>query len=219
MVAAILREMNMLIYIVRHGETNLNIHAVMQGWIDEPLNENGRKLAAITGHKMKGIHFDECFSSPLVRAKETVEIILNESGNEIPIFTDDRIKEIYFGDMEGKQLSEMGDSGKLFFNDPFNFIGFPNGERIQDVCKRSQAFLKELMSRDDGKTYLIGTHGCALRAMLNWLYDDPSDYWHGHVPYNCAVNIVEVKEGEARLIADDIIYYDQDLIVDLYRRE
>ena len=145
MVTAILREKNMLIYIVRHGETNLNIHAVMQGWIDEPLNENGRKLAAITGKKMKGIHFDECISSPLVRAKETVEIILRESGNDIPIFTDDRLKEIYFGDMEGKQLSEMGEPGKLFFTDSFNFVGFPNGERIQDVCERAQSFLKDLI--------------------------------------------------------------------------
>ena len=51
---------------------------------------------------MRGIHFDECISSPLVRAKKTVEIILRESGNDSPIITDDRIKKIYFGDIEGK---------------------------------------------------------------------------------------------------------------------
>lgn len=104
-----------------------------------------------------------------------------------------------------------------FFYDPFNFCGFPNGERIQDVCGRTQEFLKELIKRDDGKTYLIGIHGCALRAMLNYLYKDPSDYWHGHVPYNCCVNTVEVKNGLAKLIADDKIYYPTQMAVDRYK--
>lgn len=86
----------MLIYLIRHGETDLNTLGVMQGWIDEPLNEGGRKLDAITGRKMKNIRFDCCISSPLLRAKETVKIIPRESGNNVPVLTDDRIKEINF---------------------------------------------------------------------------------------------------------------------------
>nr|CAI9744699.1 Alpha-ribazole-5'-phosphate phosphatase (EC [uncultured bacterium] len=208
----------MKIYVVRHGETDLNAKKVMQGWLDEPLNQNGRDLAALTGQAMKaeGIRFDECISSPLSRAKETVEIILRESGNSIPVATDDRIKEISFGEMEGRKLSEMGEEAAAFFSDPFGFPGAPGGERIRDVCERTQAFLRELISRDDGKTYLIGIHGCALRAMLNFLYDDPGDFWHGHVPYNCAVNIVEACNGEVRLTADDKIYYPVEFIVDRY---
>jgi broad specificity phosphatase PhoE len=77
--------------------------------------------------------------------------------------------------------------------------------------------LKELIAKDDGKTYLVSTHGCALRAMLNFLYEYPEDYWHGHVPYNCCVNIIEVKNGAATLIADDLIYYDQDIAIDRYK--
>lgn len=206
----------MLIYMVRHGETALNVQGIMQGWLDEPLNKAGRDLAAITGQGMRGIHFDACISSPLKRAKETVEIILRESGNDIEVTTDDRIKEINFGDFERKPMSEMGEAGRLFATNPFLHKGFPNGEQIQDVIRRTQDFLKELIARDDGKTYLLGVHGCAVRAMLNFLYDDPSDYWHGHVPYNCAVNIVEAEGGVARLIADDKIYYPEELIVDRY---
>ena len=205
-------------YIIRHGETALNARAVMQGWIDEPLNQNGRDLAVMTGQAMKDIHFDCCISSPLKRARETVEIILRESGNDIPILTDDRIKEINFGDLEGRRLTEMGEAGMLFYKDPFRFAGFPNGENFQDVCKRTQAFLKELIARDDGKTYLIGAHGGALRAMVNFLYPDPDDFWRGHAPYNCSFSIVEAENGEARLIAEDKVYYDQSLIVDHYNK-
>lgn len=207
----------MKIYIIRHGETALNAKGVMQGWLDEPLNENGRALAQVTGREMRGIRFDGCISSPLLRARETVEIILQESGNDIPVETDERIKEINFGEMEGESARQMGEAGKLFLTDPFRYPGFPGGEKIPDVCRRTQDFLKELIARDDGKTYLIGIHGCALRAMLNFLYDDPSDFWHGHVPYNCAVNIIETKDGRPRLIAEDRIYYDPSLIVDRYR--
>ncbi|MBQ3488259.1 MAG: histidine phosphatase family protein, partial [Clostridia bacterium] len=60
--------------------------------------------------------------------------------------------------------------------------------------------------------------GCALRAMLNYLYEDPSDFWHMHVPYNCAVSIVEGRNGRGRLIGDDVIYYDRSQIVDRYAK-
>ena len=209
---------SMMIYIIRHGETDMNARAVMQGWTDEPLNQSGRDLAALTGRAMRGVHFDGCFSSPLIRAKETAEIVLRESGNDIPVITDDRLREIGFGVMEGKKLDEWGEAGLLFFTDPFRFEGFPNGERVQDVCRRNQDFLQELAARGDGKTYLIGSHGCALRAMVNSLYPDPSDFWRGHAPYNCSVTLVEVTDGVPRLVEEDRVFYDRSLIVDHYRR-
>ncbi|MCR4616269.1 MAG: histidine phosphatase family protein [Clostridiales bacterium] len=208
----------MNLYIIRHGETDLNAKGVMQGRLDEPLNQSGRELAVLTGQAMKDIRFDYCISSPFDRAMETVKIVLRESGNNIPISTDDRICEIDFGDIEGKKLEEMGPEGYMFYMDPLHFKGFPNGEKVTDVCERTQEFLKELIAKDDGKNYLIGTHGCAVRAMVNFLYDDPSDYWRGHAPYNCSVNIVTVENGVPRLAAEDKVYYDESLIVDHFKQ-
>lgn len=211
----------MLIYIVRHGETNANDKGYLQGWSNDHLNENGRALAHITGKALRGIAFDECFSSTLDRAKETAEIILEESGNDIPIRFDDRIKEVNMGEWErlkyrpGEREVDA-EAIRLFFGEPGSFPGFPGGETLGQLCERTQDFLKELIARNDDKTYLISTHGVALRAMLNMLYEDPDDFWHGHVPYNCAVNIIEVNDGEARLIGDDKIYYDNDKAVDQY---
>lgn len=214
----------MLIYIVRHGETRSNVEGLLQGWTNDPLNKNGIKLAEITGRGMRNVHFDACISSPLLRARQTAEIILRESGNGlVSISFDDRIKEINMGNWEGKKFRpgerEVDENEiKMFFTDPFHFRGCPGGETIQQVCVRTQAFLKSLASNDDGRTYLLTTHGFALRAMLNFLYDDPSDYWHGHVPYNCAVNIIEVKDNTIKLIADDKVYYDISDAVDLYEK-
>lgn len=213
----------MLIYIVRHGETRSNVEGFLQGWTNDPLNDNGVKLAEITGQGMRGIKFDCCISSPLIRARQTAAIILRETGNNIPISFDDRIKEINMGDWEGKKFRpgerEVDEHEiKMFFTDPFHFKGCPEGETIRQVCERTQEFLKELIAKDDGKTYLVTTHGFALRGMLNFLYEDPTDYWHGHVPYNCAVNIIEGKNGAGRLIADDKVYYDLGDAVDQYAK-
>ena len=207
----------MKIYILRHGETDLNSTGVMQGRLDAPLNKSGRELAALTGRAMKDVRFDCCISSPLSRAVETARIVLAESGNDIPVLTDERILEIDFGALEGRSIAEMGDAGLPFFADPLGFAGFPDGESIRGVRERTQEFLKELIKKDDGKTYLISSHGCAIRAMLNFLQSDPSDFWRGHAPYNCCVNIVEAEGGKARITAEDKVYYDPSLIVDHYK--
>lgn len=205
----------MRIYIVRHGETEANKKGYAQGWTDVPLNENGRIIAELTGRGLKGIRFDHCFSSPLIRAKETAEILLRESGNSVSISFDDRIKEMNFGSFEG--MSVRDERVLQFLKAPMVDYKFPDGESLQEVMERTQEFLKALVAKDDDKTYLVSTHGCALRAMLNFLYEDTDNYWHGHVPYNCCVNIIDVKNGTPTLVADDVIYYDPALAIDRYK--
>ena len=56
----------------------------------------------------------------------------------------------------------------------------------------------------------------ATRAVMNFLYDDPSDFWQGKIPYNCSVSILEAEGGKIRLLEKDKIYYDPALCVDRY---
>ncbi len=205
----------MRIYIIRHGETDANKKGYLQGWTNDPLNESGQLLAEITGRGMKGIRFDCCISSPLIRASETAEIILRASENNIPVSFDDRIKEMSFGKFERMNIRDEKVVG--FLIEPVVDYRFPEGESLTQVMKRTQEFLKELMAKDDDRTYLVSTHACALRAMLNFLYEDPGDFWHGHVPYNCCVNIIDAKDGIASLVAEDKLYYNQELAIDRYK--
>lgn len=69
----------MEIYIIRHGETRWNKERKLQGRADIPLNENGIALAQKTGVGMRDIPFDFCFSSPLLRARQTAQEILKEN--------------------------------------------------------------------------------------------------------------------------------------------
>ena len=63
----------------------------------------------------------------------------------------------------------------------------------------------------------MGTHGCALRAMINPFYEHPEHFWQGRVPANCSVTILEVRDGRITLEESDKIYYDASLLVDHYK--
>lgn len=212
----------MKIYIIRHGETDANKNGVLQGTSNWPLNEDGIKLAQITGEKMKDIKFDACFSSPLDRAKHTAELVLNNSGNgDVNIQYDDRLKELNMGIYEGKKFKpnelEVPIVKILLFKwNAFLCGRFKGGETAREVCKRTQSFLKEL-SNKNYENVLVSTHGCALRAMLNMLYKNKFSYWQGRVPYNCSVSVVEVSNGKMKLIESDKIYYDSKYVVDRYK--
>lgn len=212
----------MKIYVIRHGETNANRDGLLQGRIDKPLNEDGEKLAIITGEKMSSIKFDACFSSSLKRAKRTAELILENSGNkDVDIQIDDRLIEIDMGIDEGKKFRKGEREAPvyrlfLFKYLPFLLGHFPKGESIREVCKRTQEFLLELKDKNY-ENVLISTHGCAMRAMLNRFYKFKFFFWQGIVPYNCAVNIIEVNNGKMELVEKDKVYYDPSLCVDRYK--
>lgn len=211
----------MKIYIIRHGETDANKNGVLQGISNWPLNEDGIKLAEITGQNMKGIKFDACFSSPLDRARQTAELVLSNSGNKVDIQIDERIKELNMGIYEGKSISrenlEVPVIKILLFKWNALLSGrFKGGESAWDCCKRTQDFLEEL-AKKDYECVLVSTHGGALRAMLHKLYKNRLSYWQGRVPYNCAVSIVEVKDGKMKLLESDKLYYDPSLAIDRYK--
>ena len=95
-----------------------------------------------------------------------------------------------------------------FFTDPWNFERPKDGENIQDILTRTKDFWEELIHDPalQDKTILIASHGCAVRALLHNVYSDPKDFWHGFVPPNCSVNVVEVTDGKAVLLEDDKVY-------------
>ena len=99
------------VYIVRHGQTDYNLLGRIAGRIDVPLNDKGKQDAYDVKEKLKDIKFDKVYSSPLMRAYETANIITN-----LPIIKDKRIIERDNGELEGRLKSEIIDMPD--FNDP-----------------------------------------------------------------------------------------------------
>lgn len=209
----------MKLYIIRHGETPWNEAGRLQGQTDIPLNENGIRLAKLTGEALRQVPFDFAISSPLTRARQTAELVL--AGREIPILLDERIEELSFGSWEGlgcraSNFEIPSDHFQDFYQDPFRFQPAKDGETIAELCARTKAFWEDLVSKEawQDKTILIASHGCACRGILHNVYEDKTDFWHGTVPPNCAVNIVRVTGKKAVLEAADKIYYDTSECID-----
>ena len=90
-------------YIVRHGQTLLNSLDRAQGWADSPLTEAGKQMAADIGQKLKGIDFDVVYTSDMLRAVQTAEMILEAGGKGgVPIEKDARLREWCLGCMEAE---------------------------------------------------------------------------------------------------------------------
>ena len=123
----------------------------------------------------------------------------------MPVYPDDRIREISFGVWEGQDSTllpqEMLDN---FFHHPEKYQPPQGGEGTVSHPGEDQGFLKDITSREElqEKTVLIASHGCCIRALLHNVYEDAGleNYWHGSVPPNCCVNVVEVRDGKAVLL-------------------
>ncbi|HXV30610.1 MAG TPA: histidine phosphatase family protein, partial [Sinorhizobium sp.] len=103
----------MLIYMVRHGQTDWNAESRLQGQKDIPLNETGRQQATGNGQALGNILGPDAaafdfVSSPLGRTRETMERLRRAMGlDPVAYRIDERLKEVSFGDWEGFTLPEL----------------------------------------------------------------------------------------------------------------
>ena len=155
-------------HMIRHGQTDWNRESRYQGQTDIPLNATGRAQAAGNGRMLAAAGADwsgwEFYSSPLVRARETMRIVRRELDLDPEGFQiDDRLIEIGFGTWENKLLSELRTAFPEEMArrdaDKWNHAP-PGGESYASAVERVSAFL-------DGLTgpAVIVCHGGILRAV------------------------------------------------------
>jgi broad specificity phosphatase PhoE len=156
------------LYIVRHGETDWNIKKLIQGQTDIPLNTVGEEQARKLAEELKHIEFDGVFSSDLVRARRTAEIVSLEK--QLEIKTTQMLRERHFGEFEGQEghgffqkLLEQWTN--LSEEEKWNHT-MGNEESQHEAVMRMITFLRETAIGYPGKTTLITSHGGIMRALL-----------------------------------------------------
>ena len=179
-----------MIYIIRHGQTEKNKANVLQGRSDISLNDTGRQQAVEAKLKFdaRGIRFNKVFTSPLIRAVQTAEII----AEGVPQTVDGRLIEMDYGPYEGMDLRFPAPEVLEFFKD-FVHNPAPEGmEPLQDVVTRLGAFLEDIRREAECGNILISTHAIAMKGALEYLTPDShGSYWSKYVG-NCAVYCADV---------------------------
>ncbi len=157
----------MILYLMRHGQTDWNVKHRSQGWNDIALNENGIAQARIAAEKLQNIEIETIYSSDLKRAKKTADII--SAHLDLPVHYTKRLREMNFGKAEGVKKTDLPAKFPYIysaFNDIKNperyDIGYPNGESIGDVQQRFMKLITKLYE-DGRKNVLIVTHGMLVR--------------------------------------------------------
>lgn len=163
------------IYIIRHGETELNRQGIVQGrGINSDLNDLGRAQAEAFYQTYKNVPFDKIYTSDLKRTWQTVQKFI-DSG--LPWEKLSGLDELAWGVWEGKPNTE--DARDAFremlqsWQDGNYTAHFEGGESVQDVYERLKQPMEVLMSTPEEKTVLLCMHGRAMRVFLCLLLGKP----------------------------------------------
>lgn len=162
------------LYIVRHGQTDWNARGLLQGQSDIPMNNEGIKQAKMLSKNLQDIKFDAIFSSDLVRAKRTAEIIAFE--RKMAVATTKLLRERRYGKFEGKPYRMMHQFHntweKLSKQERSRLRADQGYETDEEAVSRFITFIREVSTVHLGKTILIVAHGGIMRAFLNHLSDN-----------------------------------------------
>jgi 2,3-bisphosphoglycerate-dependent phosphoglycerate mutase len=166
--------MNMLLVLVRHGQSDWNLKNLFTGWKDPGLTEQGIAEAKAAGEKLKqgGYRFDVAFTSDLKRAQDTLDIMLDKLGQtDLPVIKNKALNERDYGELTGLNKDDArqrwGEEQVHIWRRSFD-IAPPGGESLKDTAARVLPyFKKEILPRVlKGERALVSAHGNSLRALI-----------------------------------------------------
>ena len=164
-----------LLVLVRHGQSEWNLENRFTGETDVPLTPKGRMEACEAGDKLKGYCFAHAFTSLLVRAIDTLTLILEQTGQtDCPISRDHALNERNYGRLQGLNKAdvaqEYGDAQVAIWRRSYA-VRPPGGESLADTAARVLPYYHATIEPilREGRDVLIVAHGNSLRALMMFL--------------------------------------------------
>lgn len=167
--------MKKTLYIIRHGETELNKLGIVQGrGMDSDLNDKGRIQAEAFYQAYKHIPFDKIYTSTLKRTHQTVQKFIEAN---IPWTQYPGLDELGWGIHEGKESTDeiRSDFDRILLHWKAGELHhkFESGESPLDVKERQLIVLEKLIEENEDQNILICMHGRAMRLFLCLLTNRP----------------------------------------------
>jgi broad specificity phosphatase PhoE len=173
----------MILYLIRHGETDWNTDQRCQGFSDIPLNEKGRRQATALARVLSGLDIEAIYSSTLSRAYETADIIARY--HDAPVEPSDALRELNQGEFEGLKLTELVENYTDFLTewlrDPAD-LQVPGGESLRQVQTRAWTKMEEIIQRhENGSVVVVGHNLCNLTLLCHIMNLALNDFRRMHL--------------------------------------
>jgi len=184
------------IILMRHAQTEANKNFIVQGRMDNPLNEDGIRQAFRTGlyFRENSIEFDMVISSPLKRAFATAEQVNKGMLLHRPIVLDRGLIERNFGDYDGKEI-----------NDDYYYMikrGLvPNQETNDELENRVCDAITGICQRYPDKKLLLVTHSHVIKSILTKYVKDFT--WESWL-HNCSITRLTFDGKEIKILEHNI---------------
>jgi len=182
--------------LIRHGLTAWNAEGRIQGQEDIPLSPSGVEQVVDLLGPFRDYGFSVIYSSPLLRAFETANIIATTEQGIIP---DDRLKERHYGFWQGMLDSEVGEKYPIIWSGNWRMCGPPDGESQSQLVIRAASFIDDVLERYAHRKIAIVSHECLLAAMLGYILKMPLEMHQTLRWSNCGHVWVEYVNGHPRL--------------------
>jgi phosphoserine phosphatase len=191
------------ILLVRHGETNWNTADRLQGQRDIPLNSTGCRQAESVADHLSKTTIDRAYSSPLLRASKTAQILLGD--RKITLNLIPNLQEVNHGDWEGCTNAELQTTHPyeyyLWKNNPLA-CRKPNGETIEELADRAVRSWQTIVQESTTagcQTVLVVAHKVTIQTILCHIHGLDLEHFWDFPQDNCAINIIHYRNGSPRL--------------------
>ncbi len=170
----------MKLYLVRHGQTTGDIEDRYGGSYDDHMTEKGREQLGVTAQKLVGKGIEVVFSSPLIRARESAEIISQAVGAPVQIV--EGLEERDYGVLTGLTKKEAREKYPDVVESHKDYLSTdPEGEGYDDFNRRVVDTFKDILTRNDA-TVAIVSHGGPIKMILRHLGQPaPDKLDDGHI--------------------------------------
>lgn len=159
--------------LVRHGQSLWNLQNRFTGWVDVPLTEQGISEARMAGRLLAatGVTYDVAYTSDLIRAQHTLDLILEETGWNMPVIRNQALNERDYGDLCGldkaRTAEKYGDEQVHIWRRSYATPP-PGGESLKMTVERTLPFFERAVLGDirEGRNVLVAAHGNSNRAIV-----------------------------------------------------
>jgi len=197
--------MRAVLYVVRHGQTASNVVGRYAGGSDETLTQQGREQAAQAGRRLRPLGIAAVYTSPMVRARQTAEIIARAL--EVPVRIEGALAEMAMGPWEGLREDEVAarypSEFQLWRTRP-SLLRLPGREPLVDVQARALQAVRRIMRDAAGRAVARVTHVALIRCLYLWARALPlDDYPTVDVPNASIFVLAEVGDGATMVRLDE----------------